>query len=544
PFLDVAVVLDPALDLLQRELPALERRELALERLRLVERGLVPGVERRARRLELREQRLLARELAAARFELLRELLHQRGVGRGELVALGREPGGAGLECLDRLVGVGEVRLLQVARLLGLGETLALGVEARLRVAEHALGLGHRRLIARETGLRLREDVARVGELRLPVGDRLARLGLLAPARRGLRELRFEALTRLGDEPDLGLETRDLGVGAVQLALRRVQRVAGAVVVGSRLLGLALGVAQARRLGLELDRAALDVAGVARDLGLRVVAADQPQQALLVRALGRELVELARDLGLLRELLDLRAELGADVADARQVLARVGEPVLGLAPPLLVLRDPRRLLEEHPQLLWLGLDDARDHALLDDGVGARAQPRAEEDVVHVAPAHVRAVDAVGRLAVALQRAPHRDLGVLRPLACRLAQAVVEHELDARPRDRLALRRAVEDHVLHRVAAQRRRARLAEHPAHRVHDVRLAAAVGADDADELAGDADGGRIDERLEARELDLSEAHLLPFLAPALSNSAALIIPIFLRRFRFVDAREALESA
>src|SRR5581483_1020409 len=66
PFLDVAVVLDPALDLLQRELPALERRELALERLRLVERGLVPGVERRARRLELREQRLLARELAAA----------------------------------------------------------------------------------------------------------------------------------------------------------------------------------------------------------------------------------------------------------------------------------------------------------------------------------------------------------------------------------------------------------------------------------------------------------------------------------------------
>ena len=63
--------------------------------------------------------------------------------------------------------------------------------------------------------------------------------------------------------------------------------------------------------------------------------------------------------------------------------------VLGLAAALLVLGDARGLLEEHAQLLGLGLDDARDHALLDDRVGARPEARAEEDVGDVAPAHVR-----------------------------------------------------------------------------------------------------------------------------------------------------------
>jgi hypothetical protein len=69
-------------------------------------------------------------------------------------------------------------------------------------------------------------------------------------------------------------------------------------------------------------------------------------------------------------------------------------------------------------------------------------------------------------------------------------------------------RAIEDHVLHRVPAQGRGARLAEHPAHRVDHVRFAAAVRADDADQLAGNMDRGGIDERLETGKLYLREAH------------------------------------
>src|SRR2546426_1966036 len=48
----------------------------------------------------------------------------------------------------------------------------------------------------------------------------------------------------------------------------------------------------------------------------------------------------------------------------------------------------------------------------------------------------------------------RSLGVLGPLPRRPPEAVVEEQLDARPRHGLSQRRAVEDHILHRVPAQR------------------------------------------------------------------------------------------
>jgi hypothetical protein len=113
------------------------------------------------------------------------------------------------------------------------------------------------------------------------------------------------------------------------------------------------------------------------------------------------------------------------------------------------------------------------------------------------------------LAVPLQHAPDGNLGVLRPLPGGAAERIVEHQLDAGARQRLAVARAIEDHVLHRIAAQGGSARFAQHPAHRVDDVGLAASVRADDPDQLPGDVDGGGIDEGFEAGELDLCEAHL-----------------------------------
>jgi len=86
-------------------------------------------------------------------------------------------------------------------------------------------------------------------------------------------------------------------------------------------------------------------------------------------------------------------------------------------------------------------------------------------------------------------------------------AVVEGELDGRASDRLTVTGAVEDHVLHRFAAQSRCFRFTEHPSDGVDDVRLAAAVGTDDADELARRRNRRRIDERFESGELDLGEA-------------------------------------
>src|SRR5262249_47900909 len=288
---------------------------------------------------------------------------------------------------------------------------------------------------------RLVQALARRREPSLPVAKRLALLDLVLAAgvalRAGLRELGLDSLAGFRDEADLGLDPGHVGVGAVELALRGRESVARGVMIGARKLELAFALAQASRLGFELDPDALDIARVALRLGVRLVAPQEPEQILLLRAVGRKLVVAPRDLGLLPEPFDRRAELLADVAHAREVLAGVGEPVLGLAPALLVLRDPGGLLEEHAQLLGPRLDDSRDHALLDDRVGARAQPGPQEYVLHVAAPDVGIVDVVRRLAVALQDPLDRDLGVLRPLSRRPPQAVVEEELDARARDRLA-----------------------------------------------------------------------------------------------------------
>src|SRR5690606_34597741 len=73
-------------------------------------------------------------------------------------------------------------------------------------------------------------------------------------------------------------------------------------------------------------------------------------------------------------------------------------------------------------------------------------------------------------------------------------------------ERLALLGAVEDDVFHRAGAHRLRALLAEHPGDRVREVRLAAAVRADDPGHAAGETDLDRIDERLETRDLETLE--------------------------------------
>ncbi|MNS73814.1 hypothetical protein D3C72_1072660 [compost metagenome] len=225
------------------------------------------------------------------------------------------------------------------------------------------------------------------------------------------------------------------------------------IVRGAHGFQLGLDVAQLRGLRFQVDLGLLDGALVAFLLGLRLALAQQPQQVLLFFAIGLQRLEALRDFGLAFQLFQVAAKLAQDVLDAGQVFARIGQAVLGLAAAFLVLGHARGFFQEDAHVIGLGLDDARDHALPDDGVGARAQARAQEDVLDVAPAHRLVVDVVGRGAVAGQHALDRHFGVLAPLAGGAALGVVEHQFHAGPAGLLARGRAVEDDVLHGLAAQ-------------------------------------------------------------------------------------------
>jgi hypothetical protein len=179
-------------------------------------------------------------------------------------------------------------------------------------------------------------------------------------------------------------------------------------------------------------------------------------------------------------LIQVGIQLTQDVFHPCEVFARVGQAVFGFAAALFVFGNTRRLLRGTGAVLraWT-FDDAADGALADDGVGAWPQAGAQEHVLHVAAAHGLVVDVVAAGAVTRQHTLDRDLGKLAPLAAGAVVGVVKYQLHAgigwRPCGWL-----VPLKITSCMDSPRNSDALAfaQHPAHGVHDVGLAATIWA------------------------------------------------------------------
>ena len=464
PFAQGRVVFGRGLDLAQGRKLRLGGRVLALRRAERLAGCGAALFERRALGLQRFMPGLGCLHRRFERGDSLPQGVRRRRIRLGERLQLAFEALAALLERLSAALQVRQIGLLELQAAFRLQQLAASLAQPLLAGAERLLGLRQARILLPELCLRLGAALpGRTGAGR-PHVKRLRKLrALLAPGaqlREPLRMLALQPLARLLDMAQLGLEAGHLGVGGVERRLRGVQAVPGAVMRGARRFHARLELPQPGILRLELVADLGHLERVPLALRRGVAAARIPKQLLPELQLRVVLLVARRHSGLRLELLQLRGKLGTDVGDAREIAARAGEAALGLAAPLLVFRDAGRFLEEHAQLLGLRLDDARDDPLLHDRVGSRAKAGAEEHVGDVAAPDVRAVDVVARLAVALQDALHRDLRVLRPLSGRAPLSVVEDQLDRGARKRRTVHRAVEDDVLHRVAAQRRRARLA------------------------------------------------------------------------------------
>ena len=235
---------------------------------------------------------------------------------------------------------MGPVCLLELQAALGLHEQAARFGEMLLRGAERLLRLRQPRVFGFQFFLGRQNPLLSAAGARGPHVQRLGELrALLAPGhelRAALGMLALEARARLLRVAQLRFMARDLGVRGIQRALRRVHRIARLVVRGARGFEPRLERARLRVLGFELVGDARHVGAMALALGGGVATAQVPQEVLLELQVVLQLLVARRDRGLRVELLDLRAELQADVADAREVLARIGEPRLGLAAPFLV----------------------------------------------------------------------------------------------------------------------------------------------------------------------------------------------------------------
>ena len=454
--------------------------------------------------------RCLGRLLRTAQLRL--QVGEPHDIGRRQCVAIGGQPVAAQVQRAGLFLDVALVGGQHLDLLLHLRHAGALRGGPCLRLAQRVFQVWqlHRLLLdlRRQQACALFGFDALAGQ-RLHLGSRVVLAA--GPLDRLLVELRkplLHALAAFNHEADLGFQPSHFGARFVELALGVVDVVPGRVMRLPDGFQVGLDAAQVGDARLQLVHGLLGLGLDATLVHFTFRALEEPLLVLAQGGLRLPFVVLLRDLGLLFQLVEVAVQFAQDVLDPGQVFAGVAEPALGFAAPFLVLGDAGRFLQEQAQLFGLGLDDAADRALADDGVGTRAQAGAQEHVLHVAPAHRLVVDVVAAGAVAREHALDRDFRELAPLAAGAVVGVVEHQFHRGTRGRLAGGGAVEDDVLHRLAAQFAGARLAQHPAHGVHDVGLAAAVRPDHANQLAGQQEVGGFGEGLEPGELDGIETH------------------------------------
>ena len=437
------------------------------------------------------------------RLELFGQVDQPRLVGRVQGVAVGQQALAARSKSTALLFDVALVSGQHLDLLLHLGHAAALliglglggtqGFFERRQLAHAVFGLGGQQLGALFGFKGLRRQALgfhrRVLLARGPLAGLFLELG----------QALLDTQAAIDDKTDFRFQPADFGAGFVQLALGLVDLVTGGVMRLANGFQIGLDVAQIGQPAFEVVDGFFSIGLDFGLVGLALSALQKPQLLLFERAVALQRVVTQRDFSLLFELVEVGVELAQDVFDAGQVFTGVRQAVGGLAAALFVLGDTGRFFEEQAQFFRLGLDDAADGALADDGVSTRAQAGAQKHVLHVTPAHRLVVDVVAGGTVAREHALDGDLAKLAPLAAGAVVRVVKHQFDAGTAGRLARVGSVEDHVLHGFATQLGRLALAQHPTHRVHDVRFAATVRPDHADELPRQHEVGGLSERFEA---------------------------------------------
>ena len=320
----------------------------------------------------------------------------------------------------------------------------------------------------------------------------------------------------------MALKLGDSLLGALLVGLERLTRDDEPM---QRRAGLRLLVAQRRqlmrgdrlefrRLGL-LQRALLHAAPAGVELLRRALQllcgeliGEKRRQRLILADLRRKPAVFRGLARLALQAVGLAVDLLQHVFEAREIFRRGVEAQLSLVPARMQPGDAGGVFKNAAARLRLGRNDLADLALAHERGRARAGGGVGEEKLHVAGAHLAAVDPVGRALLALDSARHLDrVGVVEGRR-RRARRIVEHQADFGEIARRARAAARENHVVHAGRAHVFIGVFAHHPAQGFDEIRLAAAIGADDAGQARLDQEIGRLAEALEAQKAQALEFH------------------------------------
>ena len=329
-------------------LGSLQRRFRGIQRRRTLPLLVAQLLQRRECRVEL----ILGRAATVAR--LLLSYCKFLGLGAGnaalELRALAGQSLALVLQSLQSGVNLLDARLLDL-RKSSRFRRLPVEFLPTLLPCRHR-GFGHSKRLARSRLLR-----PRCVEFRVRQREELRELcQLLAVARnqrRGLRvfrlhalEVRALALAQLPRMLQRLLGARCVGTRLVVAALDGRERVRAFHVLRPCALDGCLGCAQLgnRRLGFDFTLARQRMSS--SDVAIEVADPECQQLRLQLPLELHAFLVPPRDACLALQVADLLVDFLAQVVQALEILARVRDPVLGLAPAVLVARDSRGLLDE------------------------------------------------------------------------------------------------------------------------------------------------------------------------------------------------------
>ena len=376
----------------------------------------------------------------------------------------------------------GRVGLGGIARLSGGGGTILLAHLLLLQPAALGVEIGDRRL---------RVALAAAFTCEIRVGLLQAGLGLELGLRHALgfggqRIVRHaQALQRGGGGGFLVAQRRQAGRG---LGLRGGGKAHQAGEIGDQGLGFPQALARTGEVALgggELERQH-------RRLGT----ADVVRQVAIAAGLA----------GLALEALVLLLEGHEHVLHARQVLLGGAQPELGLVAARVEAGDAGGLVDDGATVGRLGIDQRADASLAHQRGRARSRRRIGKQRLHVTGTDFATVHRIGRAVAAFDAADDVELVGVVHHGGRGAGLVVQRQHHLGDVARRTGAGAGEDDVLHLRAAHLLGRGLAHHPLERLDQVRLAAAVGPDDASHSRLDDELRRIDEGLEAGEPELVE--------------------------------------
>ena len=228
----------------------------------------------------------------------------------------------------------------------------------------------------------------------------------------------------------------------------------------------------------------------------RLGAADMVLQVAIARGLARLLLQLA----------ELAFQRDDDVVEAREIGFGGLQAQFGFMSAGMQAGDAGCFFEQRTAVGGLGVDDGTDAALAHQGGRMGTGRDVGEQQLHVAGAGFLAVDLVGRAFAAIDAARDFEVIAVVELGGSAAIGIVEGQHHFGDVARRPAAAAAEDDIVHLAAAHALGRSFAHHPTQRLDQVRLAAAIGADDPGHPGLNRQLRGFDEGFEAGQADFVE--------------------------------------